>query len=243
MIEYGKRIVERANQEPGKLTGYNCELCMNRGFFYGIDQNGKRYAKECICMKKRRNLQRLKKSGLESIILQYTFDNWKTNEKWQSDIKKLALKYTNNPNGWFFLSGSPGTGKTHICTAICGSLIDKFMNVRYCLWKTFSTEAKAAINKYEEYQKLVKPIKTVKVLYIDDFFKTKKKSEPSDGDVNLAFEILNERYNDRNLITIISSNFSIGKILEIDEAIGSRIYQRSKEYYVDLTWKKNYRLL
>ena len=44
-----------------------------------------------------------------------------------------------------------------------------------------------------------------------------------------AFEILNYRYNN-GLITVISSEKNINDILDYDGALGSRIYEMSKEH-------------
>ena len=71
-------------------------------------------------------------------------------------------------------------------------------------------------------------LKTIPVLYIDDFLKCK--GEPSTGDLNLAFELINGRYNNEKLRTIISTERSIENVLDFDEALGSRIYEKSKGY-------------
>lgn len=110
------------------------------------------------------------------------------------------------------------------------------------LWRDVSTQAKAVVNDEAEYRRIVTPLKRVKVLYIDDLFKTGKGQNPTTGDVNLAFEILNARYNDTSKITLLSSELTMPLILNIDEAVGSRIYERSKHWYFDLTGKQNWRL-
>lgn len=117
------------------------------------------------------------------------------------------------------------------------------MDCRYMLWRDVSVRAKAAVNDETEYRKLVEPLKRVKALYIDDLLKTGKGQTPTTGDVNLAFEILNARYNDSRLITILSSEMTVNQILDLDEAVGSRIYERTKGNYVDLTGKRNWRLM
>ena len=67
---------------------------------------------------------------------------------------------------------------------------------------------------------------------------------PTQADVNLAFEIINYRYNDPQLITVISCERDVTELLDIDEAVGSRIYQRTKKYNISVSAdnKKNYRL-
>lgn len=171
----------------------------------------------------------------------YTFDRWQTKQEWQRKVKGMALDYVENPSGWFYMAGRPGTGKTHICTALCGALIEKGMEVQYLLWRDFSSRAKAVVTDDEEYQRIVEPMKRVKVLYIDDLFKTGKGQEPTTGDTNLAFEILNSRYI-QGKPTIISSELTVKMILDIDEAIGSRIFEMSKEHYADLSDRDNFRL-
>lgn len=110
------------------------------------------------------------------------------------------------------------------------------------LWRDVSVRAKAAVNDEDAYRKIVEPLKRVRVLYIDDLFKTGKGQQPTTGDVNLAFEILNARYNDSSKITLLSSELTVDQILAIDEAVGSRIYERSKGWYFDLTGRNNWRL-
>jgi DNA replication protein DnaC len=78
------------------------------------------------------------------------------------------------------------------------------------------------------YQAKIKKLKRVPVLYIDDFFK----GGASDADIKLAFEILNARYNDTALRTIISSEIDLDGLMRIDEAIGGRIYERSRGFAV-----------
>lgn len=192
-------------------------------------------------MPKRRSLDRIKRSGLSELLERYTFDTWEEKEAWQAVVKKAALAYVDDSSRWFYIAGRPGTGKTHLCTAICGELIERGREVRYLLWRDFSARAKAVVNDDEVYQHLVAPMKQVPVLYIDDLFKTGKGQAPTTGDVNLAFEILNARYN-ANLPTIISSELTVKEMLAVDEAVGSRIFERSKESYADLSNKENWRM-
>ena len=184
----------------------------------------------------------MRESGLSELLDRYTMQTWKCSEKWQDRLRDMAIKYAESPTGWFYLAGRPGTGKTHICTALCGLLMQKGYRTRYMLWRDISVRAKAAVNDEEKYQELITPLKRVRVLYIDDLFKTGKGQEPTTGDVNLAFEVLNARYNDEKKLTIISSELTINQILEVDEGVGSRIYQRAKNNYADLSDKQNWRL-
>lgn len=240
--ERAEWLAEQANRQRGDLTGYDCQECLNKGYTVFIDENGYRRARECVCMARRRSEQIAARSGLSELLERCTLDNFKTPESWQEKLLCLAQEWACEPSGWFYLAGTPGTGKTHLCAALCGELMGRGMECRYMLWRDVSVQAKAAVNDEDAYRKIVDPLKRVRVLYIDDLFKTGKGQQPTTGDVNLAFEILNARYNDSSKITLLSSELTVDQILAIDEAVGSRIYERSKGWYFDLTGRNNWRL-
>lgn len=152
-------------------------------------------------------------------------------------VLRAAEEFCKTDSGWFFISGKSGSGKTHICTAICGRLMDMNKNVRYMLWRDETVLLKALTTDGEAYQSRIKPFKSVPVLYIDDFLK----GGHTEADLRLAFEILNSRYNDSSLRTIISSEMSLFDILGLDEAVGGRIYERAKGFVLDAP-HENWRL-
>lgn len=194
---------------------------------------------ECECAVKRRNALRIKRSGLADVMSRYTFEAFKTPDKQTAAIKAAALRYVAESRGeWFVIVGRPGSGKTHVCTAIIGKLIEGGKNCKYMLWRDEVRELKALVNDNTAYRERMNLLKNVDVLYIDDFLKGRS---VSDGDLNVAFELLNARYNARKR-TIISGERTIGAIMDIDEAIGSRIYERSKNGYCFETSPENRRL-
>ena len=97
---------------------------------------------------------------------------------------------------------------------------------------------KAKTNDAEAYAEAMQPMKTVRALYIDDFLK----GSVTDADKNIAFDLLNARYITPDAITIISTELTIDRILSWDEAIGSRINQRAKDYMLNIGKKQNWRL-
>lgn len=233
-LERERAIAEISNRAPGKLTYLNCSKCLNRGFFHRVDDEGNRYIEECECVVRRRNIERLQRSGLADMVKRYTLKTWQQECPEQKAAFNAANLFCAKPDGWFVVSGRPGTGKTHICTAVCVEMMRKGYDTRYVMWRDFAVSAKAAVNDGDEYARIVDPVKRVKVLYLDDFFKTGKDQDPTTADVNLAFEILNHRYNDSKLITIISTEYSLERMMDIDEAVGSRIYERCKRFYLPM---------
>ena len=231
------------NELSGNLGFVNCSVCKNKGYI-AVIKNDSLVMRECKCMARRKTLKRIKQSGLMDMLRGYTFAQYKTLEQWQKVAKEKAQAFAKDGSGkWFMIAGTPGTGKTHICTAIAGELIKANKEVRYMLWRSEAPHLKALVNERETYEREMRELREVDVLYIDDFFKTEKDTKPSNADVMAAFEIINYRYT-HGLVTLISSEKSIDDIKDIDEAVGSRIYQMSDGFRNVIRYEqgRNYRL-
>lgn len=256
--EYTKYKCDSYNSTKGNLNefdGFNCDKCNNRGYIAEPRLvNGSWYEMhcECNCQATRKAINRLMKSGLKNIIKDYTFGKYEAETDWQKTLKSKAIEYAKNPNrAWFFIGGQVGCGKTHLCTAISAFFLKQRKRVRYMLWRDDVTKIKSSITDAKAYEELVTGYKTAEVLYIDDLFKTGKDQSgnvqpPTAADIQVAFEILNYRYNNKDLITIISSERDIHKLLDIDEALGSRISEMSFDngygFNIKPDRKKNHRL-
>ena len=240
MLEIERERAEKINETAGGVTGYDCPDCLNRGYFVRVDEQGRRWSEECRCMAIRHSRERLERSGLKDLVARYRFETWQVKERWQKGALAMARQFVEDPAGrWFLMTGQVGAGKSHLCTAVTGALLEKGMPARYMLWRDTAVKAKAVVNDDAAYAAIVEPLKRIKVLYIDDLFKGAKVTQ---GDINLAFELLNSRYNDSGKITILSSEKLLEELLEIDEAVGSRIYERSEGFRLELSGVKNWRL-
>lgn len=233
--------------ETGGSTSrtYNCEKCQDTGFtverrhdsvfHYDYDVRI-----QCECAIRAMMLKNIRRSGLESSIERMTFDNFEVRADWQREALNTAKNFK---NGWLLLCGQVGSGKTHLGTAVVGEFLRRGKTARYMLWRDDSVRLKAVVTDDSEYSRAMEPLKRCDLLYIDDFFKTERGKRPTQGDINLAHELLNYRYVNQ-LPTIISCELSLPEILDIDEAVGSRIYQMSKGQVVSISHdpKKNWRL-
>lgn len=254
-IESNVQAFNETEGDKHLLDGYNCDICRNKGFISVMrtrqDLRGNDIYEECLteckCTKVRKSIMRMKRSGMEELFKKYKFENYTITEPWQKMIQEKAQNFANNPAPVFFIGGQSGTGKTHLCTAIARQLLFDGNELRYILWRDESVKLKSAVNNDEKYQSLISELKRVDVLYIDDFLKVPighDTSKPTSADLAVALEIINNRYNAK-LITIISSEWTIKDIIEMDEALGGRIYEMAGAEYsanIGKDTKKNYRI-
>ncbi len=219
--------------------GIDCQVCGNHEYVWVV-KDGERFCRDCECKARRDSMARIRRSGLSEQMQRCTFASYQTPQAWQKNAKETVLRFVRDKNRrWLLLSGQPGSGKSHLCTAAAGKFLRAGADVRYMRWTEESVLLKAAVNDEAEYTRRLSPLKKCKVLYIDDFFKTQKGQQPSPADVRLAFDLLDYRYCNRGLITMISTERSALELLDIDAAVGSRIYEMTKGYQLQFDGKDN----
>lgn len=210
---------------------------------------------QCECQKVRSAERRIEKSGLADEIREKTFKNFRAESDWQQAMKDTAIAYgkaffdakaQGGKIPWFFISGQPGCGKTHLCTALCGALLNRGIPVSYMQWVTESRRLRGFANDPDSFDELLAPYTDVEVLYIDDLFKQRGHKEliVSDAEGKVLFEILNTRYI-QNKATVISTEWFLEtELMELDDGTFSRVYERSKGFTVSIERGegKNYRI-
>lgn len=230
-LSFNESRLRTLNNQQGTLTGYDCDKCKNKGYVYVLQnvegyENGLIVAVPCECQNIRASLKLLKDSGLEECVKNYTFDKYKTPTQFYVDLKNNALDYVvNGLNKWFFIGGQSGLGKTMICSAIIYELLKKAIPTRYMVWDTAMTEIKNQMAQNGDFSIKLEEYKRIELLYIDDLLKF----EPTNFEKKILFEIINFRYMN-NLRTIISSEKTMCELQAIDEAIGSRIFEKCDKY-------------
>lgn len=189
----------------------------------------------CECLKELRIQKLFKSSYITEDFTRLTFDNFNVKGRPQSVGKAKAaamsyLKNFDNIRGERYnsiaLLGRPGSGKTHLLTAISNELMRRCISVMYFPWVEGSNELRDNFDKLE--QKLTM-MKTVDVLFIDDLFKGRK--SPTEFQLEQMFGVVNYRYLN-HLPILLSSERTIEQICEIDEGLGSRIFEMAKRYTV-----------
>lgn len=246
-VEHGKMRAETMNKSPGNLTGHDCPKCLNRGTIAFPREDGSIFTSECDCMKIRRCVWEMEKSGLRNVIRELTFDAYTATDAWQKTLKDGAMSYANKLEGWLLFCGQSGSGKTHLCTAVCRQRLLAGDEVRYMPWRDKIAELKSMSLDSERRSEIITGYKTAEILYIDDLYKVGKAADgtcnPTGADIGLAFEIINHRYIN-HLPTIVSTEKTPQELVEIDEATGSRIIEMASGHIFSISrdQKKNYRL-
>jgi DNA replication protein DnaC len=220
-----------------------CPKCNGIGYIITKHEKYHDFVRECDCRKAQNAKDLLRRSGISQSFKSYSFKSFLSVSEGAKYAKSKAMDYVINfdkirasrQNSTAFL-GQVGSGKTHLCMAIVNSLLERNIPVLYMPYREAITEIKQNILDEVKYLNLINKYKNAEVLYIDDLFKGKI----TESDINIMFEIVNYRYIN-NLPLIISSEFKIDRLLDFDEAIGSRIVEMAKDYLVVMDGD-NYRL-
>lgn len=203
-------------------------------------------AVSCDC----RNIEKVKNewkySGINIEMTKHTFTNF---EVWNNESKKAkdtAVAYysdfrniRDSRRNSILFCGQVGSGKSHLSVALALNFLKQKVKVVYMPYRDVITKIKQNMIDQEYYSRTISKYQLCEVLLIDDLFKGKI----NESDINIIFEIINYRY--LNFLPIIvSSEFSIEKLLTFDEAVGSRIYEMCKSYVVEIDKDihNNYRL-
>lgn len=211
-------------------TGVKCDKCKNRGFTF-IERNGSIATQPCECAERRNAIKLARKSNCADLLAKCTLDNYETKNEWQSRCLKYAKKFVAEKGGTFFIGGQVGSGKTHICTGIINELLKQGIECRYYVWGDIATALNRAVNDgTENYNLMIDELMSVPCIYIDDFLR----NQPTQAEKDKAFKIINARYNAQNLLTVISSEKLLDEIIELDEAVGTRIFEMAHGNIVNI---------
>jgi len=238
--------------EEKTLYEYECEICKDLEWIIDSETNS---AKPCVCREKKQYQRILKASGISESFQKKTFNNFViTNEKIKA-ARDMAINYCkqfesirNTENNSIAFLGQVGSGKTHLSIAIANTLMKKNIGVRYMQYREDIMKIKQSAIDEEAYAREINKYKTATVLLIDDLFKGAVYKNRmgyevvNEADLRAMFEIINYRYF-KKAPFIISSEYGTDKLLEFDEAIGSRIIERCKGHIMEFIGPElNYRL-
>lgn len=197
------------------------------------------YSKQCDCVAGFRLQKLLKASEITDEFKQLGFENFITENKPSVifDAYECALEYFQEfsvikagRSNSIALLGQPGAGKTHLLTAISNNLINRLnVAVLYFPYVEGFNDLKDDFDKLEE--KLDR-MKNIDVLFIDDLFKpVRGKPRATEWQVEQTYAVINYRYLNHKPI-LVSSELTVDELVDVDEALGTRIYQMCQDFTV-----------
>lgn len=190
----------------------------------------------------------LEQSGISEEFQKLSVNTYKPYNQATNEAKTTAINYINQfdsildtRNNSTAYIGQVGAGKTHLSIAIANNLMSRGIPVRYMSYRDVIPQIKQLLMNHdseEDYQTEIRKYKSCKVLLIDDLFKGKI----TESDKSIMFEIINHRYLNKQPI-IVSSEYTPERLLDFDEAIGSRIIEMCRNFLVVFKGgENNYRL-
>lgn len=238
--ENARRVLRRQNY------GIDCPVCGNKGIVFAWDRKLQtRVTRTCECVQMRDTMRRMEESGVCDDWQSKTFEAFRAKEGWQAKLKTRIRQYADDPDrDWLLVTGQSGCGKTHLCTAAFAQLVRFGFPGQYVCWLDLMQKLDALYYNSEKFDIAVRPLMTCRLLYLDDLFKTRGGAEVGNRAFDNALRILDARYKSPNLLTILSTEWTLDQIVRMDEALGGRIRERCGSYIVQIEKKdgRNYRL-
>ncbi|MDO4721398.1 MAG: ATP-binding protein [Peptostreptococcaceae bacterium] len=200
------------------------------------ERNGYEVAEICSCRQVEMAKTRIERSGISEEFRKKTFGNFEESPA-TAEAKRICMAYVSDyEKNSLMLSGQVGSGKTHLAIAILNNLLKRGVPVIYLEYRSFMTRMKQSIMDRDYYARELERYQKIPVLLIDDLFKGKI----TESDVQILYELINFRYFNKRS-TIFTSEKDVNHLLDIDEAVGSRIYEMCRKYRIRMSGD-NYRL-
>ncbi|ATY28691.1 MULTISPECIES: ATP-binding protein [Bacillus] len=199
------------------------------------------FSKQCECVKRKKIARLMKASGITEEFEMLLFGNFITDGKpaMIKDAYECAMEYFKDfqkvkgeRSNSIALLGQPGSGKTHLLTAIMNNLIKK--KSVYCMYFPYVEGMGNLRDNFDQLESKLDAMRKADVLFIDDLFKPVK-GEPraTDWQVEQIQSVVNYRYLNHKPL-LVSSELDTAALLDIDEALGSRIHQMCRNYTVTI---------
>ncbi|MGG5460816.1 ATP-binding protein [Clostridium sp. B9] len=230
---------------------YKCNKCKDTGIILEYREHLQPIGRPCTCKLTNSVEKAWIEFGLEPSKVKKV-NEFVPYDRVTENAKNKVIDYIfnfnkTNEHSWFMFMGQPGSGKTHLATALGAALFkDKKRHVIYMPYTEAIMGLKGSARDFEQYTVLLDKYKEAEILVIDDLFKDKVRNGQiiaplSDIDMKHIYPLINYRYY-KNLTTIISTECTIEMLEQLDGALAGRIVERSnKNMVVFLGEQYNYR--
>lgn len=213
-----------------------CPICQDAGYLrgdfpVGHPMFGQVFPCECktreLSDKRSEELARL--SNLEAFE-DYTFESFDPTISGVEDAYQAALEFSQDPgHRWLFLSGQPGTGKTHLAVATAKyAMAHMNMSVYFAAVPDLLDHLRASFDPESGtgYDERFTAIKNAQILVLDDL----GTENATPWAREKLYQVINHRYIEQ-LPTVVTSNVDLRKV---DDRIMSRILDHRLSTYIEL---------
>jgi DNA replication protein DnaC len=227
---------------PASPSQVKCPICSDAGYIrlevaIGHPSFGKAFPCQCTIERREITLKAklIEMSNLHAFV-DRTFDNFDPTIEGVEEAYEAARSYAHDPEGWLFLQGGCGSGKTHLAVAIAQYALEhRHISVLFSVVPDLLDHLRAtfAPNNGIAYDDLFSAVRNAQLLILDDL----GTENTTPWAREKLYQLLNYRYNER-MPTVITSNQSAKNI---DERVFSRLVDTRLTQYVNID-AEDYRL-
>ncbi|HSP80758.1 MAG TPA: ATP-binding protein, partial [Myxococcaceae bacterium] len=164
----------------------------------------------CVCQRRAQRMQSFSDVSLPAVVAHATFENYRPGvaeqEKARNVAKDFAYGFTKGGvNKGFILSGSVGTGKTHLLAATLSHLVlEVGVQARYVEISLLYATIRRGFQDGKSGGEIIGPLSEVEVLAIDEL----GKGRGSQFEMDTLDELIARRYN-AGKTTLFATNYSL----------------------------------
>lgn len=235
IMEIAERL--KVNLKP-RATEYKCTKCKDTGI---VSAGTGLYDtfRECECVIKERNKKNIERANYSELFENRDFNNYVTDTRARKCLKEKCIEFLQQDEfKTIALLGNVGCGKTHLAVSILKELAGSNKNVNAINYTELTRKLSSNANDEVAYFNILGKYTSTPVLLLDDMFKGKI----SEANIKQMYDLINTRYENKR-ITIITSERVISELMQIDEAIASRIVEMAGgKFLLNITKMSNYRI-
>lgn len=202
----------------------DCPMCQDAGYVrLNVPPNHPRFGSivPCSCRVRQGELlgrQKLRDLSNLASFTQYEFDAFDPDVEGTGDAYDIAFAFARNPDGWLFLHGPCGVGKTHLAVAIARYALEhQQVSVLFQVVPDLLDQLRATFDPAHgvAYDERFEQIRDAGLLILDDL----GTENTTPWAREKLYQIFNHRYNEGSP-TVVTSN---QEIRMIDDRVASRL--------------------